>query len=197
MNAIAYGFDSIYAEDVSDFILIDSVMSAIEYKSLPFTYTAVTMASHSPFDLYADSSSLSVANSIYDETHVRYLKCVHYTDSALGKVIDTIMSDSILARNTRIVITGDHPIFDLTTPVPFIIYDPFTPPVSVKRQLYQMDIYTTIIERMHIGTPWHGLGKNISDTCAYTTEEIKTLESLSDRLIRTNYFKESLCIPYE
>jgi hypothetical protein len=55
-----------------------------------------------------------------------------------------------------------------------------------------MDIYTTLVKRMHIATTWHGLGRNIADTCAYTDEEIKNLESLSDRLIRTNYFKSNL-----
>ena len=95
----------------------------------------------------------------------------------------------MLAATTRIVITGDHPVFDLTAPVPFVIYDPYVQPVSVSRPLYQIDIYTTLAERMHIATPWRGLGKNISDTCAYTPAEIRNLESLSDRLIRTDYFK--------
>lgn len=188
MNALAYGFDTLFAEDVSDYTIMDSVISSYAYHERPFILTAITMASHSPFTKYADSSSLSISDTEYDDTHVRYLKCVHYTDSAIGRVIDSIMEDSTLASTTRIVITGDHPIFDLVTSVPFIIYDPFAQPVKVSRPLYQMDIYTTLVERMHIATPWHGLGKNISDTCGYTSEEIKNLESLSDRMIRTNYF---------
>lgn len=188
MNAITYGFNTLYANDVSDFSIMDSVKSSLKYHPRPFILTAITMASHSPFIKYADRSSFSINNSTYDDTHIRYLKCVHYTDSAIGGIITTILSDSTLASTTRIVITGDHPIFDLVTPVPFIIYDPFIPPVFVNRQLYQIDIYTTLVARMHIATPWHGLGKNISDSCAYTLEEIRHLESLSDRIIQTNYF---------
>ena len=60
--------------------------------------------------------------------------------------------------------------------------------LHLQNQLYQIDIYTTLVARMHIATPWHGLGKNISDSCAYTLEEIRHLESLSDRIIQTNYF---------
>ena len=197
MNAFAYGFDTLFAEEVSDCVVADRVRSALKRNSVPFIYTMVTMASHSPFTEYADSSSLRIIDATYSESQTHYLQCVHYTDSAIGGVIDAILSDSILAATTRIIITGDHPIFDLVAPVPFIIYDPFMPPVAVSRPLYQMDIYTTIAERLPVATPWRGLGKNIADTLAYTHEEIKTIESLSDRLIRTNYFKTGLEDPYK
>lgn len=197
MNALAYGFDTLYAEDVSDYIVADSVRSAIKHYPEPFIYTMITMASHSPFTKYANSSSIRISDSRYNESQTNYLQCVHYTDNAIGRVIDTILSDAVLANTTRIVIAGDHPIFDLVTPVPFIIYDPYMPPVSVSRPIYQIDMYTTIVERMHVTTPWCGLGKNISDTCAFTQEEIKNIESLSDRLIRTNYFKTDLEYPHE
>lgn len=189
MNAYAYGFDTLYAQDVSDRVVADSVRAAIRCYPVPFVYTMVTMASHSPFTEYADSSSLRIIDSGYSESQTKYLQCVHYTDSVIGGVLETILSDSVLAATTRIVITGDHPVFDLTAPVPFVIYDPYVQPVSVSRPMYQIDIYTTLAERMHIATPWRGLGKNISDTCAYTPAEIRNLESLSDRLIRTDYFK--------
>lgn len=190
MNALAYGFDTLYAHDISDCSMADSVVSAITHSTSSFIYTMVTMASHTPFLEYADSSSLHITNTNYTTEKVRYLQCVHYTDSAIGRVIDTIMKDSVLASNTRIVIIGDHPIFDLETPIPFVIYDPFTPPVAITRPLYQIDIYTTLVDRMGIKTSWHGLGRNIADTCAYSTEEMQKLESLSDRIIRTNYFKK-------
>lgn len=192
MNSHSYGFDTLFADIASDGIMGNMVKQSITTTPSPFIISLCTMASHAPFSEFADSSSLCINHSTYDDTHVRYLQCVHYTDSAIGRVINTILSDSILATTTRIVITGDHPIFDLVSPVPFIIYDPFTPPTTVSRPLYQIDIYTTLVERMHIATPWHGLGRNISDTCAYTIEEMKDLESLSDRLIRTNYFKTGL-----
>ena len=188
MNALSYGFDTLYAKDISDCTLADSVISSINSTS-SFIYTMVTMASHSPFMLYADSSSLHISNTEYSDEKIKYLKCVHYTDSAIGLVMDAIMANPILASNTRIIILGDHPIFDLITPIPFIIYDPFIVPVFVKRPLYQIDIYTTLVDRVGISTKWRGLGRNIADTCAYTPEEMQALESLSDRIIRTNYFK--------
>ena len=194
MNSNSYGFDSLYADIASDGIMANIVNHTIAKSPTPFIISICTMASHSPFLEFADSSSLDITNSNYDETKTRYLRCVHYTDSAIGCVINTILTDATLANNTRIVITGDHPIFDLITPVPFIIYDPFMSPVAVSRPLYQIDIYTTLVERMHIATPWRGLGKNIADSCAYTKEEMKALETLSDRLIRTNYFSDGFVV---
>lgn len=189
MNAESYGFDALCADDMSDMVLADSVIQSMRNTPQPFVTVAVTMASHLPFTTYADHSSWRITSDEYDEMQRRYLQCVHYTDSAIGRIIDRVLTDSVLAATTRIVITGDHPVFDLKSPVPFILYDPFMKPSAVTRQLYQIDIYTTLIERMHIATPWHGLGKNIADTCAYTQEQIKDLESLSDRIIRTDYFR--------
>ena len=188
INSTSYGFDTLIAQKVSDISLSKKVINAIESTTSSFIFTAVTMASHSPFMDYADSSTLSIPETYYDEIKRRYLQCVHYTDSAIGPIIDKVMNDPVLSQNTRIIITGDHPIFALDIPIPFIIYDPFMMPVHTNRNLYQMDIYTTIIDRMHISTPWRGLGKNIADSCEYTPEQIKELEKLSDRMIRTNYF---------
>ena len=189
-NAESYGFDNIYAEDMSDGSLADSVINAIRCSHSPFIITAITMASHTPFIRYADNAQWKITSTEYSDTQKRYLQCVHYTDSAIGDIINTIIDDELLANNTRIVIMGDHPIFSLDTPVPLIIYDPFVASVTATRPLYQIDIYTTIIERLHIATPWHGLGHNITDSCTYTPTEIKTIESLSDRIIRTNYFSK-------
>ena len=190
MNALSYGFDTLYAKKVSDCVLADSVIAAITYSDSSFIFTMVSMASHSPFLEYADSSSLHISNIKYDETKIHYLQCVHYTDSALGPLIEAVLGDSTLAANTRIVIIGDHPVFKIDTFVPFILYDPFVAPVAVGRPLYQIDVYTTLVERMHIDTNWKGLGRNIADTCAYTSEQMHALESLSDRIIRTDYFSK-------
>ena len=188
MNASSYGFDAVYADDIPDGRMADSVLSSLRKHPRPFLYTAITMASHLPFTIYADSARWPIRQSQYDDIHIRYLQCVHYTDSVIGGIIETILSDSVLATTTRIVITGDHPIFDLSAPVPFIIYDPYLSPVAVRRPIYQIDIYTTLVERIHVATSWHGLGRNIADSTAYTPEQISALERLSDRIIRTNYF---------
>lgn len=188
MNASAYGFDAVYAESVSDCRLADSVRYAIEKAPRPFILTAVTMASHAPFTAYADSSSLQIGESPLSDVPVRYLQCVHYTDSAIGGLISAILTDSVLASTTRILITGDHPVFDLDAPVPFILYDPYCAPEVANHPVCQMDVYTTLIERMHIATPWRGLGKNIADSCGYTVEQVRALEALSERLIRSDYF---------
>lgn len=188
-NTYAYGFDYLFAEAVSDAVLVDSVLHAVRTAQRPFVLATYTMASHAPFIDYADSAALPVDNAFDDEKR-RYLNCVHYTDSVLGILIDEVLNDRELADNTRIIILGDHPVFDMDTPVPFIFYDPFETPAAVSRTLYQMDIYTTVTDRLHLPTAWHGLGRNIADTCACTQQQLRDLEVLSDRLIRTDYFSK-------
>lgn len=145
-----------------------------------------TMASHSPFTTYADSAVLGKGDD-YSSDQQNYLQCVHYTDRAIGEILETVFADSLLAATTRIVITGDHPIFELDTPVPFVLYDPFCPPAEARHDLNQADIYTTLIDRMEVPTAWRGMGQQITDTAALVSENERF--ALSDRLIRTDYFR--------
>ena len=186
MLARALGFDSLYAETVSDKRLVKEVNRSISSAQGNWIIAMTTMASHSPFIEYADSLALPNENS-YSIDEQRYLQCVHYTDHALGLLIDRILSDSSLASKTRIVITGDHPIFQLDRPVPFVLYDPFWAPEEAGHALRQVDIYTTLVKRMNGPTGWRGLGRYLTDTTSVCEEELFVL---SDRLIRTNYFHQ-------
>jgi len=187
MLAEAFGFDSLYAKPVSDIQLADEVKHCIATSRRPFVLLMTTMASHSPFTAFADSVYMPEMPE-YSTNQRNYLRCVHYTDSAIGRLLQPILTDSVLSSGTRIIITGDHPIFQTDTPVPFILYDPYESPVTAQHGLNQVDIYTTLVDRIGIATSWHGLGKNIADTTASACEE--ELLQLSDRLIRTNYFRQ-------
>ena len=127
----------------------------------------------------------------------------------MGVLLNNINVDSVL-MNSTIVITGDHTIFkestlkeyhshnmDIKLPhesfCPLIIYSPgIESNIHVTDTCYQMDIYTTI---MHlIGCEeyyWKGFGVNLTDSAARHNRPISEQEAfvLSDKLIRSNYFK--------
>ena len=185
--ASSWGFDSLYAEEVSDIELSRRVCHSVLSSSPQWLIAMTTMGSHSPFMTYADSASLP-RQTDYTQEQQRYLQCVHYTDSALGQIFEQILSDSVLSATTRIVITGDHPIFEIDRPVPFVIYDPLTPPEEPGHDLNQADIYAVITKRTGIATGWKGLGQAITDSIQVQEDN---LFSLSDRIIRTDYFRHS------
>lgn len=181
----ALGFDSLYAHPSTDRDIMELIWSNISTEDSSFIIMATTMASHSPFITYKDSSELKTDN-LYP-THIsNYMRCINYTDKCIGVLLNHVLDDSTLSKNTRIIIFGDHPFFETDRDVPFILYDPFEGSTTVNRTFYQSDIYSTIVERMHIHTKWKGFGRPISDTTIYFAQE--SMYSLSDRIIRTDYF---------
>ena len=142
-----------------------------------------------------------------------YLNCLHYTDSCIGVLLDSVLN-SPLAENTTIVITGDHTIFrdeigfsDMTryaqdnnidfkaghTFTPLIIYSPnIEGNINITDTCYQMDIFPTILHL--IGADdyyWQGFGVNLLDSVARNNRQITENEAyrLSDLMIRSDYFR--------
>jgi len=75
----AYGFEALWGEEVSDRVLVDSVIAAIRHVDQPFLIFHTTMASHAPFLAFADSSLLPNYNG-WDINHYNYIRSLHYTD---------------------------------------------------------------------------------------------------------------------
>lgn len=176
-----------------------------------FCALGITVETHSPF---AKGSS----NPVHVEKDMppvmsAYLNSLHYTDSCIGKLLDTIFN-SHLADNTTIVVTGDHTIFrnetafkDMTeyaekngidfrvghTFTPLIIYSPeIEGNIHVTDTCYQMDVFPTILNL--IGAEdyfWHGFGVNVMDSVARHNRPITEEEAyrLSDLMIRSDYFR--------
>jgi len=102
-----------------------------------------------------------------------YEAAVSYTDRQIGRLLDSIRADASISEHTLILITGDHTRYEGGTQVPLIIYDPQHAEVEQPID-EQIDIYRWLRERLKIQSAWLG------------TKD----RSLSDRLIRTNYFAQ-------
>lgn len=195
----AYHFDSLFAETISDKEMAHIVSNEIDNMKQPFNIMVTTMASHSPFTTYCDSSSLSLGDN-FPKDLKRYVQSVNYTDACLGAIIGKIQSDSSLANNTTLVITGDHTIFtdddraeysnildiEMQGFVPLIIYDNQLQQSRCDSAIYQADIYPTILHLLDCKNYyWKGIGHDLLDSTNCINEN--ALE-ISDKLIRSNYF---------
>lgn len=176
-----------------------------------FCVLGITITSHIPF-VFGKKHITHYSDGM-PEIMSSYLNCLHYTDSCIGALMDTIMS-SPLAKNTTIVITGDHTILrsestfsDLTAyaqanninfypgrnHVPLIIYSPnIEGNIQITDTCYQMDIFPTILHL--IGAEdyyWHGFGVNLLDSAARNNRPCTEQEAyrLSDLMIRSDYFR--------
>jgi phosphoglycerol transferase MdoB-like AlkP superfamily enzyme len=198
-----YSYELSFVNNISDYIMCKRVSENIPNK--PYISQVVTLASHSPFTTFADSSSLILPKDMPADM-ANYIKSVNYTDNALGLLFDKFKNDS-----TIIMITGDHTIFheekrnefkqycsknsfDIPVEkcfVPLIIYAPeINDKIVVTDTVYQMDIYPTLLHLLHQENYiWQGFGINLLNPNAKRKITAEEALKLSDAIIRNDYFR--------
>lgn len=179
--------------------------------SEPTFVLAITVSSHVPYSK-ADEIDLPL-DADMPEKMSKYLKCLHYMDEQLGTFLKRLHSDPALAQ-TDLVITGDHIIFfntdwqemkeyadakgidclgDSDNYVPCVFWSPmFKKPNVNNEEIYQMDIYPTILHMIGCETPsWKGVGLDLLGNEPRILDRNEALD-LSDKLIRSRYFEDHL-----
>ena len=132
----------------------------------------VTYSCHNPFKIPDDHRTISFSGK-YPEKLTDYLTAVHYTDRALGRLLDYIRSRSDADR-TMIVIVGDHEALAswrhelrddaegrrLVASAGYIPLIVLNAPVHGVRQdvMGQADVYTTVLDMMGLPYRWRGMG---------------------------------------
>ncbi len=210
----SYGFDRMLG---GERVLVDSETFDIINPTIQtcsdstFCYLAITVSSHSPFDRVPKNPTLQF-DADMPQIMQDYLTCLHYTDSCFG-IWYNEWKETEQAKNTVLVITGDHTVFKDAilqefqpyaqqvglsiasgkTYCPLIIQAPqITENIQITDVCYQMDIYPTI---MHlIGCEdyfWKGFGVNLLDSTARHNRPITEEQAyaLSDKMIRVDYFR--------
>lgn len=132
----------------------------------------VTYSGHNPFYLPDELDELKLDRSTLPTTVANYLTTAHYTDAAIGTLVDYISSRPDYDR-TMIVITGDHEGLaseraDLHNACPFVNPRPEVPFIVVNSPqggkydaiAGQIDIHPTILDLAGIRgeNNWRGLG---------------------------------------
>lgn len=205
----AYGLDSNYVVSEHDREIFETVVDKAQQHDYVL---AITLSSHAPFDIWADSSALSTSEGM-PKLMRDYIKSVNFMDAGLGVLLEAMEMDSVL-QNSVLMITGDHSIFndeqlaefgdyvqqagldyDLSRHnCPVIVYAPqWEGNRTISEPIYQMDIYSTLLNA--IGAEayyWQGFGVDLHDTTTNRNRKMpmEDIDALSDRMIRANYFKE-------
>ena len=204
----AYGLDANYVVSEYDKEIFATTIAMAQKHDYVL---AITLSSHVPFDIWADSSKLTMPSDMPSLMR-DYIRCINFMDEGLCLLLEAVDTDSIL-RSTTIVITGDHSIFnddqlyefmeyqyshkdgmqyDLSKHnCPLIIYSPLlSDRIEYTQPSYQMDIYPTVLSLIGANDYyWQGFGINLSDTSAIRVIDEETAFTISDKMIRMNYFK--------
>ncbi len=133
----------------------------------------VTYSGHSPFIIPDELNTLNLQGD-YPKILKDYVSCAHYTDEALGILIDYLQSRPDWNR-TLLVITGDHEGLaayrsGLADSHSWVSPRPFTPLIVANSPqalhyggvMGQVDVYPTLLQLMGLTDyPWHGIGQSI------------------------------------
>lgn len=209
---VRYGYKALIEPDKGswqDEDVFSQAIQQINTLSAPFCVQAITITMHVPF-AYAEKKDILKTDA--PGALNAYLQCYHYTDSCIGALVDSIMTNPELSESTTIVITGDHTtlassflnkyhdyavahelsIASGETYCPLIIYSPnIEGNQHISDLCYQMDIYPTILNSIGCDSvSWRGVGVNLLDSTSRHNRTISEEEAyrLSDLIIRSDYF---------
>ena len=193
----------------TDSTVTDRVMETITTLPVPSCVMGISINGHLPFDSSPDRE-VCIPDSV-PEVIRNYMQTAHFTDRHVGRFLAWADTAQVM-RNSTIVITGDHCIFScnmsdevreygLRAGLPFgtdaagcplIIVSPHMRSRKVIEHAGQIDIFPTILD--FIGQKsyfWKGFGRDLREAdLSDETEDYLLHRSLSDKLIRTNYFKQ-------
>lgn len=207
-----YGYQELIEPDTdyrfawNDSIVIDKLIQTLDTVSAPCCAMGITINGHLPFDSSPDAMELpDTIPSIIQN----YLRTAHYTDRQVGRFLAWADTAEVM-QNSTIAITSDHRIFtyDMSKEVrdyglranlpfgtgdagcPFIMTAPCIESTIYIPQAKQGDIFPTLLHA--IGQQhyfWKGMGHDLISEPGYADDNYALRRSLSDKLIRSNWFK--------
>lgn len=201
-----FGVDSLYVmrmgktrRRMADVDFFKSAVSTIEKDGLwnaskPKCMQFVTYSCHAPFVIPKGVIPPMPRVRGMNERLEAYINAVHYSDSALGVLVDYLKTKPDY-KQTMIVVMGDHPAFGQERRLEFSnqiheIAEAYIPLLIINapedycravgnRTVEQVDVYTTMIGFLGLQNyDWHGLGRVIngkSETIPFDRELVSEL----------------------
>jgi glucan phosphoethanolaminetransferase (alkaline phosphatase superfamily) len=179
---------------ISDTAFFNQVLKTLDQEKNPFFAEVLTLSNHLPFnyDWNIDFPSSLTKKNGKGEYLNEYRKGIYYTDQAL-KQFFTEFWKSDLAKNTHIVITGDHGVwaFDQSKTysqlskdehffrIPLMIWSPDKEPLIQTALSSHLDIAPTILDILNIKTANSFIGKSL----------LASEKELNNRLLYTTYHR--------
>ena len=194
VTTYSYGFKRLRETSIfhkgTDSLMISWAREELEQATEPTCVLLLTLETHAPFR--SARNSLDLGNS-YPTLEAKYLQCVHQLDAQLGRFLAWADTTETM-KDATIVITADHnhfPVRDGKGLCPLIICSPQITQSTFISEAYQMDIFPTVLHAIgQSNYAWHGFGIDLLDSTAQRTISVSQAYSLSDKMIRTNYFKK-------
>ena len=208
----AYGFDYLYSmldyqaemkdNENGEFLTDGMIFKYAAYKdqvnNQPFFSLILTMSMHQPYNSFV-KHGFEVTDKSLPQAYENYLNNCHYFDMQIGKYFEELKNKG-LYENSLIVIVADHdarPRYldmegKISDDIPiYIINGGFDPSSAWDGECNQLDVYTTILDIMGVGSKWRGLGHTLLNK-NYQNSVTGKAQEISDRIIFSNYFSQEV-----
>lgn len=177
----------------TDSLIVDWARKELEEAEEPMCVLAITINTHAPFKLTPKLLEFDPEDDTYSLMEENYLQCVHYMDKHVGRFLEWADTASVM-RDATIVITADHNHFPVKNGkglCPLIIKSPAITQKTYIPQAFQMDIFPTVLHAIgQSDYKWKGFGIDLLNPEAKRSISPSQAYSLSDKMIRTNFFAE-------
>ncbi len=195
----AYGIDSLYntvkhGQDYDE-SLIDSTIHVLNsYKNKRSFITTITISTHTPYSHHFSKRLRDYQDKHFVEQQLLYFERANYFDFHLGRLIDALHKNGQW-DNSLIILASDHHDGDWTdrahARIPLIITGGFKLPVQKhdKTQIYQTDVYPTLLGLLHVNQSWRGVGKDLFNPKSHRLSP-KEKQRISDIVLETDWFKK-------
>lgn len=181
----------------NDNILVDKTIEYLSKADKPACVMALTVDSHMPFTNH--NAEVDLADSI-EGMERGYIRVFRHVDEELGRLLSWADTAACM-ENATIVITGDHYTWyegfsGRPRSCPLIMTGPAIRENIAVEEMYQMDIYTTLLDALgQTDYYWQGFGVSAlkTDMRMPVAEQERPCSAqealyLSNLMIRTNYF---------
>ena len=194
VTTYSYGFKQLREPSLiqrkTDSLIVDWTIETLQEAVEPTCVLAITINTHAPFTSIRNDQQFGEP---YTEQEANYLRTVHYMDKHIGRFLTWADTASVM-KDATIVITADHNHFprkDGKGLCPLLIQSPAIVRKTYIPQAFQMDIFPTVLHAIgQSDYRWKGFGIDLLNPEAKRSISPEQAYSLSDKMIRTNFFAE-------
>lgn len=176
----------------TDSLMIDWTIEELRQAEEPTCVLALTISMHAPF---TDVRPTLRFGDKYSSIEANYLQTVHYMDRHVGRFLAWADTAAVM-RDATIVITADHNHFERAQGkglCPLLIQSPTIDRPIYIPQAYQMDLFPTVLHAIgQHNYAWHGFGVDWLGADHHRNFTEEQAYALSDKMLRTNYFRSSV-----
>lgn len=186
--------DGNQGEDLTDESVFLLAMNTAKVFHQPFFSIVLSISTHQPYREIVDPFFHINDNNLPHE-YLRYLNACHFMDMQVKKYIEYLKRENIFDNSLIIIASDHHAHLDamgmdgkISTDLPlYIINGNIDKTKAYDGPCNQLDLYTTILDVLHIENEWRGLGYSLLKS-NYQNSVTEHTYDISEWIIMGDYF---------